>query len=250
MRKANHTHQSFTLIELLVVIAIITVLAAMLLPALSKAREKARSISCVNNLKQVGIDQGIYADSYEGLIPIKCCISNEMQWPKILYSEGNTKSNTYVSTLPFTICPSNALKRGVSIAYAIYGVQTFGNDYNNDLGITYTESAPIPAFADRTAKALNYYSLKKPSNMMLLGDNIVFGSDSKHGSPLYTFTTMNSSEANGLHLVHVGKASVLWGDLHVTLNSPGEMKNALSKATAIATDARFYRETVDSVVTF
>jgi prepilin-type N-terminal cleavage/methylation domain-containing protein/prepilin-type processing-associated H-X9-DG protein len=69
MRLERDTGEAFTLIELLVVIAIIAVLAALLLPALSKAKSRAQSLVCLNNLKQLQVCWHLYATDFNDLLP-------------------------------------------------------------------------------------------------------------------------------------------------------------------------------------
>ena len=106
--------RAFTLIELLVVIAIIAILAALLLPALSKAKSKARRIACVSNLKQIGLGLRLWADDNDGKYPWKVEQTSGGGKPN---GTGNARANLQFSllsneltTTTVLLCPSDVRK--------------------------------------------------------------------------------------------------------------------------------------------
>lgn len=104
--------RGFTLIELLVVIAIIAILAGMLLPALSKAKEKAKTTSCINNLRQMSVAARVYADDHDS----RFCFTFQVRGDNVIRKAWFNFLQPYQQTTNLLLCPNKTKKFKEAVA--------------------------------------------------------------------------------------------------------------------------------------
>lgn len=157
--------KQFTLIELLVVIAIIAILASLLLPALNKAREKAKASQCIANLKQIGIGQFGYQDAYNGNYPAawRATDTTAQSWfLKIAPFTGvNLKWNILTQLSAFR-CPANPSLYGSNSTVANGGTR-YSVNYSNNYHLGLSSS---------TADAMKNSQISQPSEVCITTDSM------------------------------------------------------------------------------